>query len=212
MLWLCDRMESMVEAACNLKLPMLRSEMNNYVRRFTSLLRQALSLDYSATSALGRAMSLLKERPAENRGDFLDAMAARLGTAEARLPGAALRWTVRGRELEHGAIAPLVVDEASRVEAAMRRAEAEAFAFSDQEVLAGLLPHLREGRVSLHELPVGNAIDAVRVMHAVGAARSSEGRRFMKARKTNEVFETPFFSADNFELEADLSALARGER
>ncbi len=38
----------MVEAACNLKLPMLRSEMNNYVRRFTSLLRQALSLDYSA--------------------------------------------------------------------------------------------------------------------------------------------------------------------
>ena len=36
MLWLCDRMESMVEAACNLKLPMLRSEMNNYVRRFTT--------------------------------------------------------------------------------------------------------------------------------------------------------------------------------
>jgi hypothetical protein len=211
MMWLCDRIESMVEAACNLKLPMLRSEMNNYVRRFTSLLRQALSLDYSAASALGRAMSLLKERPAEERADFLDAMAMRLGTAEVRLPGAALRWTVRGRELEHGLLAPLVVDEASRVEAAMRRAEAEAFAFSDQEVLAALLPHLRAGRVSLHELPVGNAIEAVRILHAVGAARSSEGRRFLKARKKSEVFETPFFSADNFELEADLSALGRGE-
>lgn len=210
-LWLCDRMESMVEAACNLKLPMLRSEMNNYVRRFTSLLRQALSLDYSATSSLGRAMSLLKEQPQPEREDFLDAMAVRLGTAELRLPGAALRWTVRDREVEHGPLQPLVVDEASRIEAAMRRAEAEAFAFSDQEVLAGLLPHLRDGRVSLDQLPINNAVEAVRVMHAVGAARSTEGKRFLKARKKTEVFETPYFSADNFELEADLTALARGE-
>ncbi len=210
-LWLCDRMESMVEAACNLKLPMLRSEMNNYVRRFTSLLRQALSLDYSASSPLGRAMSLLKEQPGPARDDLLDAMALRLGTAEIRLPGAALRWTVRDREVQHGSLAPLIVDEASRIDAAMRRAEAEAFAFSDQEVLAGLLPHLREGRVSLHELPITNASEAVRVLHAVGAARSTEGRRFLKARKKTEVFETPFFSADDFELEADLSALARGQ-
>lgn len=210
-LWLCDRMESMVEAACNLKLPMLRSEMNNYVRRFTSLLRQALSLDYSATSPLGRAMSLLKEQSQPEREDFLDALATRLGTAELRLPGAALRWTVRDREAEHGPLAPLIVDEASRIEAAMRRAEAEAFAFSDQEVLAGLLPHLRDGRVSLDQLPITNAVEAVRVMHAVGAARSSEGKRFLKARKKTEVFDTPYFSADNFELEADLSALARGE-
>lgn len=210
-LWLCDRMESMVEAACNLKLPMLRSEMNNYVRRFTSLLRQALSLDYGANSPLGRAMSLLKERPEPDREDFLDALAERIGTAEIRLPSAALRWTVRDREVQHASLAPLVVDEASRIEAAMRRAEAEAFAFSDQEVLAGLLPYLREGRVALHELPVTNAVEAVRVLHAVGAARSSEGRRFLKARRRPEVFETPYFSADDFELEADLSVLARGQ-
>jgi hypothetical protein len=210
-LWLCDRMESMVEAACNLKLPMLRSEMNNYVRRFTSLLRQALSLDYGANSPLGRAMSLLKERPEPDREDFLDALAVRIGTAEIRLPSAALRWTVRDREVQHASLAPLVVDEASRIDAAMRRAEAEAFAFSDQEVLAGLLPYLREGRVALHELPVTNATEAVRVLHAVGAARSSEGRRFLKARRRPEVFETPYFSADDFELEADLSALARGQ-
>ena len=37
-LWLCDRIEGMVEAACSHKLPMLRAEMNNYVKRFTSLL------------------------------------------------------------------------------------------------------------------------------------------------------------------------------
>jgi len=212
MLWLCDRMESMVEAACSLKLPMLRSEMNNYVRRFTSLLRQALSLDYSAQSPLGRAMSLLKEQPDVARHEFLDAMAERMGTAEIRLAGAALRWTMREREVERGALAPLVVDEASRIEAAMRRAEAEAFAFSDQEVLAGLLPFFKEGRLSLDELPVTTATEAVRVLHAVGAARSSEGKRFLKAKKRPEVFGNAYFSADNFELQADLSSLSGGDR
>jgi hypothetical protein len=212
MLWLCDRMESMVDAACSLKLPMLRSEMNNYVRRFTSLLRQALSLDYGAQSPLGRAMSLLKEQPDANRHEFLDAMAERVGTAEIRLAGAALRWTVREREVERGALAPLVVDEASRIEAAMRRAEAEAFAFSDQEVLAGLLPFFKQGRLSLDELPVTTATEAVRVLHAVGAARSSEGKRFLKAQKKPVVFDNEYFSSDNFELQADLSSLSGGDR
>jgi hypothetical protein len=208
MLWLCDRVESMVEAACSLKLPMLRSEMNNYVRRFTSLLRQALSLDYSAQSPLGRAMSVLKEQPDDDRHEFLDALALRMGTAEIRLAGAALRWSVREREIERSALAPLVVDEGSRIEAAMRRAEAEAFAFSDQEVLAGLLPFFRAGRLSLDELPVTTAAEAVRVLHAVGAARASEGKRFLKAKKKPEVFGNAYFSADNFELQADLSSLS----
>ena len=214
MLWLADRIESMVEAACGLKLPMLRSEMNNYVRRFTSLLRQALSLDYSAESALGRTMSWLKDRPEEARLALLDALAGRLATSEVRLPGGVLRWTVRGREAEHVALAPLTVDAASRLEAAMRRAEAEAFAFSDQEVLAGLLPHLLSqpngGPITLAALPVGTAEEAVRVLHAVGAARSVEGRRFLRARKATDRVENEFFTADNYELEADLQAIQRG--
>jgi hypothetical protein len=135
-----------------------------------------------------------------------------MGTAEVRLIGAALRWTVRDREVEYGAMAPLVVDEGSRIEAAMRRAEAEAFAFSDQDVLAGLLPYFRSGRLSLDQLPVNSAAEAVRVLHAVGAARSAEGRQFLKAHKKPEVFDNAYFSADNFELQADLSALARGDR
>lgn len=207
-LWLCDRMESMVDAACNLKLPMLRSEMNNYVRRFTSLLRQALSLDYGAESALGRTMSWLKEREADERSDLLDALCARLGTTEVRLPGAGMHWTVRDRDIEHAPLGALEVSEASRMEALMRRAEAQAFAFSDQDVLAGLLPHLAGGRLSLDQLPIDNAVDAVRILHAVGAARSAEGRRFMTARKRGDKVENDFFTADNFELEADLSALS----
>ncbi len=207
MLWLSDRIESMVEAACSLKLPMLRSEMNNYVRRFASLLRQALSLDYGAESALGRTMGWLKDRPEGERTALLDALAARLATSEIRLPGGVLRWTVRDREAARADLAPLAVDDASRLEAAMRRAEAEAFAFSDQDVLAGLLPHLRQGPITLATLPVSTAEDAVRVLHAVGAARSAEGRRFLRARKTVDRVENDFFTADNYELEVDPQAL-----
>jgi hypothetical protein len=211
MLWLADCVEGMVEAACSLKLPMLRSEMNNYVRRFTSLLRQALSLDYGAESALGRTMAWLKERPGADRDALLDLLGARLGTSEIRLPGGVLRWTPREREVDQPATTALAVDEASRLDAAMRRAEAEAFAFSDQDVLEGLLPHLLaqpEGQgLSLGSLPVRTAEEAVRVLHAVGAARSAEGRRFLSARKTNTSMHNAFFSGDDYELKADPQAM-----
>ncbi|EWC52061.1 hypothetical protein XAR_1359 [Xanthomonas citri pv. glycines str. 8ra] len=203
MLWLADRIESMVEAACGLKLPMLRSEMNNYVRRFTSLLRQALSLDYGAESPLGRTMTWLKERPEPGREGLLDVLALRLATSEIRIPGGVLRWSVRDRETEAVAQAPLVVDETSRLNALLRRAEAEAFAFSDQQVLQGLLPHLREGPITLAALPVDTAEDAVLLLHAVGAARSTQGRRLLQARKTAGQVCTPYFQADDYELCAE---------
>lgn len=209
MLWLTDRIESMVEAACGLKLPMLRSEMNNYVRRFTSLLRQALSLDYGAESALGRTMSWLKDRPALEHDLLLDVLAARLATAEIRLPGGVMRWTVHGREATLGEQSPLVVDNESRLNAALRRAEAEAFAFSDQDVLQGLLPYLAKGPVTLTALPVATAEDAVRVLHAVGAARSAEGRRLMRARKSANQVQNAYFVADDYELEAEVQVTVR---
>jgi hypothetical protein len=206
LLWLADRIENMVEAACSLKLPMLRSEMNNYVRRFTSLLRQALSLDYGAESALGRTMAWLKGRGSEEHDQLLDTLAGRLATSEARLPGGVMRWTTRDREAVRSDQAPLVVDDDSRLDAALRRAEAEAFAFSDQDVLQGLLPYLQRGPVTLDQIPVATAADAVRVLHAVGAARSAEGRRLMRARKTADPVQNAYFQADNYLLEADLAA------
>lgn len=211
LLWLVDRIENMVEAACSLKLPMLRSEMNNYVRRFTSLLRQALSLDYGAESALGRTMAWLKERSETERGNLLDALAVRLATSEVRLPGGVLRWSVREQADAGAPLAAPAIDQASRLEAAMRRAEAEAFAFSDQDVLAGLLPHVAEsagGSLRLGSLPVTSAEEAVRVLHAVGAARSAEGRRFLQVRKAAGCFENEYFRADEYEIRADLQALA----
>ena len=200
MLWLCDRIDSMVDAACNLKLPMLRSEMSNYVRRFTSLLRQALSLDYSAESPLGQSMALLKERPEDEREQFLEAMGSRMGTAEVRLPGAGVRWAIKERAADYSDQTPLLVTWDARIEAAMRRAEAEAFAVSDRDVLTKLLSHLKADGVKLNELPIANAMDVLVALHAVGASRSSEASDLLQVRKLEGKFETPYFVADNYEL------------
>lgn len=212
MLWLADRIESMVDAACGLKLPMLRSEMNNYVRRFTSLLRQALSLDYGAESPLGRSMAWLKDKPAPAREMLLDILAQRLATSEVRLPGGVLRWTVRDRETVAPEQTAPAVDQASRLDALLRRAEAEAFSFSDQQVLQGLLPYLQDGPITLAALPVASAEDAVRVLHAVGAARSAEGRSLLQARRTAAQIRTPYFQADDYELRIDPMAAVAADK
>ena len=99
--------------------------------------------------------------------------------------------------------APLVVDEASRLSALLRRVEAEAFAFSDQQVLQGLLPQLAAGPITLAALPVRNAEEAVRVLHAVGAARSTEGRGLVRARRVAGQVNTPYFQADDYELQVE---------
>ncbi|WP_153067387.1 hypothetical protein [Steroidobacter cummioxidans] len=200
MLWLCERIESMVEAACSLKLPMLRVEMGNYVKRFTSLLRQALSLDYSAASPLGRTMSWLKAGDGTQRYALLDALARRLAPSEISLIGSGVRWPRREKASDPPEQGPIVVDEASRLEAAMRRAEAEAFAFSELEILEVLRRHMDVHAIRLSQLPAASATDVLVSLHAIGAARSTEGRRKVLARKLAQPFETDYFIATDYEL------------
>jgi hypothetical protein len=50
---------------------------------------------------------------------------------------------------------------------------------------------------------VDTAEDAVRVLHAVGAARSAEGRRLIQARKMAGQVSTTYFQADDYELRVE---------
>lgn len=47
------------------------------------------------------------------------------------------------------------------------------------------------------------AEDAVCLLHAVGAARSAEGRGLLQARKTAGQVRTPYFEADDYELRVE---------
>jgi hypothetical protein len=111
-----------------------------------------------------------------------------------------MRWTVKDRAGDQGDGAPLVVTRDARLEAAMRRAEAEAFAVSDRDVLVKLLTQAKATGLRLDELPMSDAMDVLVALHAVGAARSGEARDMLEVRKLDTKFETPFFVADNYEL------------
>lgn len=199
-LWLCQRVESLIDAACELKLPMLRSEMHNYVRRFTSLLRQALSLDYGAESPMGLTLAGIKAADAAGKAAWLEQLGRRLATAELRLvPAGGLRWTQRERQLVEGDDLEWQIRVDGRLEAALRRAEAQAFIISEEGVLRQLG---RVGAVSLRlsDLAAQRADEVLTSLHAVGAARSMQGREHWEVRKLGERFETVSFVADDYEL------------
>lgn len=199
-LWLCQRIEALIDAACEVKLPMLRSEMHNYVRRFTSLLRQALSLDYGAESPMGLTLSGLKSSAPPDRDAWLDALAHRLATAEVRLPASGLRWTQRERQEVQGSDPAWQIRPDSRLEAAMRRAEAEAFVISEDRLLARLQSQAGGQVLRLSHLASGQADEVLTALHAVGAARSMQGRSLWQTHKLPSRFETDTFVADDYEL------------
>jgi hypothetical protein len=179
---------------------MLRSEMHNYVRRFTSLLRQTLSLDYGAESPMGLTLAGIKAADAAGKDAWLERLGRRLATAEARLlPAGGLRWTQRERQQVEGDETEWRIRADSRLEAALRRAEAEAFVISEERVLRNLgLASAVSLRLS--DLAARRADEVLTSLHAVGAARSAQGRERWQVRKLGERFETESFIADDYEL------------
>ena len=154
---------------------------------------------------MGRTLAGLKSSNNSGRNVWLDVLAQRLSTAEIRLPTSGLRWTQRDRqEVEATDIDWLILPH-SRLEAAMRRAEAEAFVISE-DLLLTQLHHLAKARgtarpLRLSDLTVTDAPDVLTALHAVGAARSSQGKVAWRTRKLPTRFETPAFTADDFELQ-----------
>lgn len=179
---------------------MLRSEMHNYVRRFTSLLRQALSLDYGAESPMGMTLAGIKAADAAGKDAWLELLGRRLGTAELRLlPAGGVRWTQRERQQVEGDETEWRIRVDSRLEAALRRAEAEAFVISEELLLRQLG---QAGAVSLRlsDLAARRADEVLTSLHAVGAARSTQGREHWRVSKLGHRFETASFIADDYEL------------
>jgi hypothetical protein len=61
----------------------------------------------------------------------------------------------------------------------------------------------------LSDLTVTDAPDVLTALHAVGAARSSQGKTAWRAHKLPTKFETPAFTADDFELQRQATGQAQ---
>jgi hypothetical protein len=182
--WLCDRIEATLEAACGLKLPLLRREMDQYVKRFTGLLRQALSLDHSAQSPLSRCTARLKKGTRDEHDALLDALGGLMGTTEVRLPAGSVRW--QAPEPSSGGLPSEPAAASLRV--------------GELQILALLSQRCGERSIRLSDLPARNALDVMVILNAVNAARSAEGSRHFETRKLPARFETDYFVTSDYEF------------
>lgn len=205
--WMLDRVEEMVEAACTTKHPELVKAMNIYVRRATSIVQQAMLLRGGQTRHnYSKAINLVSER----EGDAQTALLQKLGDA---IACAAVRvidpasFKLRSASQRRKALAVTVqprVSRESRLAAAMHRAEAGAFALSNNDVLESLRRELRlrKRAIRLSTLPVETATDVLQAMQAVEAIRSYRGSD-VKATKLPARLINEFYTANDFLIEFD---------
>lgn len=203
--WLLDRIEEMVEAACTTKHPELIRAMNTYMRRAANIVQQALMLRSGQTrQSYIKAIALLAERSGEEQTPLLEKLGRAIAGAEVRLLDPALfklRSMAQRRKALTLTVQPKVTRD-SRLAAAILRAEAGAFALSNDDVLSDLRHELRlRGRpVRLSSLPVKSATDILHIMQAVEAVRGSRDET-LKATKLPTRLWNNYFSGSDYQIE-----------
>lgn len=205
--WLLDRIEEMVEAACNTKQPELIKAMNTYMRQATNIVQQAMMLRGGQTRhAYSRAIS----RTAKLEGVAQSQLLERLGTAisgsEIRLLDPAsfkLRTASQRRKALTVTVQPKVSRDA-RLAAALQRAEASGFALSNEDIVVALRNELKlRGRpFLLSSMPIKSARDVLQAMQAVEAIRGSRDDA-LKARKLPNKLVTKFYTGSDYQIEAN---------
>lgn len=203
--WMLDRVEEMVEAACTTKHPELLKAMNIYVRRATSIVQQAMLLrGGQSRHNYSKAIALVSEREGDAQTALLQRLGAAIASAEVRLLDPAsfkLRSTSQRRKALTITVKPRITRE-SRLVAAMHRAEAGAFALSNNDVLESLRRELRlrNRALRLSSLPVRSATDILTTMQAVEAIRSYQDAD-VKASKLPTRLINEFYTANDFLIE-----------
>lgn len=203
--WMIERIEEMVEAACNTKHPELIKAMNVYMRRATSIVQQALMLRGGQTHhSYTKAISMVAGMEGDKQTALLEKIGNAIAAAEMKLLDPAafkLRSASQRRKALSVTAQPRVTRE-SRLAAAMHRAEASAFALSNDDVLAAMRSELRlrNRPVRLSTLPVKTATDVLQAMQAVEAVRASRDGS-LKATKLPAKLYNEYYSANDYQIE-----------
>lgn len=204
-LWLLDRIEEIVEAACTTKHPELMRAMNTYMRRAANIVQQALMLRSGQTrQSFSQAIALVAERSGNEQAALLDKLGQAIAGAEVRVIDPAsfrLRTVAERRKALTLTVQPRVTRD-SRLAAAIHRAEAGAFALSNEDVLSDLRAELRlRGRpLRLSTLPIKTATDVLRAMQAVESVRASRDET-LKAIKLQTRLVNEYFTASDYQIE-----------
>lgn len=203
--WLLGRIEDIVDAACESKQPGFLKAMETYVKRLTGLALQSMMLRSGQTrhSYLAAIQKLSESSPAR-QNVLLARIGETLACSEVRIldPGSfKLRTAAQRRKAVTVTIRPRASRE-ERLAAAMARAESEAFSVSNELVVEQLRADLRLYRhpVRVSALPTGSALDVIRTMQSVEAARSASGNDLL-VRKLPTRLENAVYSGSDYEID-----------
>ncbi|MGC3965165.1 MAG: DUF5716 family protein [Rhodocyclaceae bacterium] len=202
-----DRIEEMVEAACMTKHPELLKAMNIYVRRATNIVQQAMLLrGGQARNSYVKAIALVADQAGEAQDVLLEKLGDVIASAEVRVLDPAsfrLRTATQRRKALAVTVQPRVTRE-SRLAAAMHRAEAGAFALSNDDVMEGIRRELRmrNGAVRLSSLPMETATDVLHAMQVVEAIRSARTGDIKVTRLPSRL-KNDYYAANDYLIEFD---------
>jgi hypothetical protein len=203
--WLLERIEDIVDAACESKQPGFLKAMETYMKRVHGLALQSMMLRAGQTR---HAYLAAIQRVSESAGAAQDAMLAtigeRLAPAEVRVLDPSsfkLRTATQRRKAVTVSIQPRPTRE-QRLLDAMKRAEAEAFSLPNEELAEKLRGDLRlfQHPIRLSALSTATARDVIRALQAVEAVRNARGNDLV-ARKLPGRLDNEFYSGVDYEID-----------
>lgn len=203
--WLLDRVDDLVNAACETKQPTFVKAMDTYIRRITGLVQQSMMVQAGHNRhAYLNAIKRLSEKDSAGQERLLQEIGKRIASTELRLLDPAsfkLRTVSQRRKASTISVQPRASREA-RLLAAMKRAEAEAFAIPNEEIAAKLRADLRlfQHPVRLSALNPTTARDLIGVLQAVEAARNTKGADLVATQLPQRV-ENEHYSGFDYEID-----------
>ncbi len=203
--WMLDRIEEMVEAACTTKHPELIRAMHSYIRRAASIVQQAVMLrGGQSRHAYSKAIALVADLDSDEQTKLLERLGHAIAPAEVRLLDPAsfkLRSAAQRRRALTVTALPKVTRDA-RLTAALHRAEAGAFALSNEDVLKFVRSELRlvNRPLRLSAFPCKTATDVLQTMQAVEAIRGARDDR-LKVTKLEAPLCNEYYTGSDYQIE-----------
>ncbi|MFC5474974.1 Wadjet anti-phage system protein JetA family protein [Paraherbaspirillum soli] len=203
--WMLERIEEMVEAACTTKHPELIKAMSVYMQRAASIVQQALMLRGGQTrQAYSIAIGKVAGRSGSAQDQLLERLGQAIAPAEVRLLDPAsfkLRSASQRRKALTVTAQPKVTRDA-RLAAAMHRAEADAFALSNDDIVHRIRAelHVRDRPIRLSTLPVASTTDVLNNMQLVEAVRGARDDKLTVTKLPGKLWNA-FYAGDDYQIE-----------
>lgn len=203
--WLLDRIDDIVNVACDTKQPTFVRTMDTYIRRITGLVQQSMMLRSGQNRhAYLNAIVRLSERDKSGQDKLLLAIGDQITCVEARLLDPSsfkLRSATQRRKAATISIQPRA-SRSARLDSFMKRAESEAFAVANEDLANRLRRDLRlfQRPILLSSLSPVSARELISNMQTVEAVRNAKGADLVATQLSGRV-ENEFYSGYDYEID-----------